>query len=278
MRRSLTAHRAASKCAGIPGIPERAGISGTRRRCSFVLAGTPVVSWSRLPGEFLRNRSVLRQQAGVGKRLYMVKLYHHSGRLAVLGSRSNGVSGSQGSAYGLPSAASGPPPGSVVQTNPIPGGRDTPALHYSIIPPFQPDADYAKQSQFSPERGGTRPRGRETIVRNKPNWANRDGSWGTWGQSCDIASIPRFGKQSQFARSGRKDHRQGQRPWRCHPSGGGCAKQTQFPAHKISQHSTVQSFQYSNPMQMVRNEPNFGGHAPPDAGPNPRRSTQGINC
>jgi hypothetical protein len=138
MRRSLTAHRAASKCAGIPGIPERAGISGARRRCSFVLAGTPVVSCSSLPGEFLRNRSFLRQQAGVGKRLYMVKLYSHGGRLAVLSSRSNRGFGNQGSAYGLRSLppAPGPPPGPVVQTKPIPGGN-TPPFHYSIIPPSQ---------------------------------------------------------------------------------------------------------------------------------------------
>jgi hypothetical protein len=50
----------------------------------------------------------LRQQAGVAKRLYMVKLYSHGGRLAVLSSRSNRGFGNQGSAYGLRSAASGP--------------------------------------------------------------------------------------------------------------------------------------------------------------------------
>jgi hypothetical protein len=34
------------------------------------------------------------------------------------------------------------------KTNPIPDRRDTPAFHCSIIPPFQPDADCAKRSQF----------------------------------------------------------------------------------------------------------------------------------
>jgi hypothetical protein len=34
------------------------------------------------------------------------------------------------------------------QTNPISAQQDVPPFHYAIIPPFQPDGDYAKQSQF----------------------------------------------------------------------------------------------------------------------------------
>ncbi len=69
------------------------------------------------------------------------------------------------------------------KTNPIPGLRDTPPFHYSIIPPFPRDADCAKQTQFRQlgQGSGTRdeyasctnkanlPIGTETGVRNKAN-------------------------------------------------------------------------------------------------------------
>jgi hypothetical protein len=55
------------------------------------------------------------------------------------------------------------------QTKPIPGGWDTPLFYCSIIPPFQSDADRAKQSQFAwrcraqlykqTQFGGAQPRG-----------------------------------------------------------------------------------------------------------------------
>jgi hypothetical protein len=66
-----------------------------------------------------------------------------------------------------------------------------------------------------------------------------------------------FRQQTQFARPDRKGRRRGPRPWRCHPSGGGCAKQTQFPGHRISQHSTTLSFHRPNPTPIVQNEANF---------------------
>jgi hypothetical protein len=52
--------------------------------------------------------------------------------------------------------SAGPSAGLLVQTNPIPGGRDTPPFHCSIIPPFQSDADRAKRSQFPAGPGGTK--------------------------------------------------------------------------------------------------------------------------
>jgi hypothetical protein len=67
-------------------------------------------------------------------------------------------------------AAAGRP---IVQNEPNFAGRpDTPLFQYSIIPPFQSDADCAKRSQFPATPGGTRP-----------------GGWGTWGNRV---------KQSQF--------------------------------------------------------------------------------
>jgi len=37
-----------------------------------------------------------------------------------------------------------------------------------------------------------------------------------------------------------------------------CAKRTQFPEVEVTHRSTIPSFQYSNPMQIVRNKPNWG--------------------
>jgi hypothetical protein len=48
----------------------------------------------------------------------------------------------------------------LVQTKPIPGGRDTPLFRCSIIPPFQADAFRAKRTQFLATPDGTRPEGR----------------------------------------------------------------------------------------------------------------------
>ncbi len=59
--------------------------------------------------------------------------------------------GGQPAACGPLPLASGPPPGSVAQTKPIPGGN-APPFHYSIIPPFQ----------FPASPGGVGPGGRGT--------------------------------------------------------------------------------------------------------------------
>jgi hypothetical protein len=96
---------------------------------------------------------------------------------------------------------------------------------------------------------------------NKPNFCPyADPEIGV-PREANRATTPRcpasFRQQTQFAQSGRKGRRQRQRPWRCHPSGGGCAKQTQFPAHKISQHSTTISFHRPSPTPIVQNEANF---------------------
>jgi len=56
-------------------------------------------------------------------------------------------------------------------------------------------------------------------AQNEPNFANRDRAWGTRGE---------------------------------------CAKRTQFPAHRISHHSTILSFHHSSPTPIVQNEPNLG--------------------
>jgi hypothetical protein len=45
----------------------------------------------------------------------------------------------------------GAPEGEMRKTNPIPDRRDTPLFHCSIIPPFQPDANRAKRTQFQKE-------------------------------------------------------------------------------------------------------------------------------
>jgi hypothetical protein len=272
MRRSLTAHRVTSKCAGISGTPERAGIPGTRRRCSFVPAGTPVVSCSNLPGEFLRNRSFLRQQAGVAKRLYMVKLYSNGGRLAVLSSRSNRGFGNQGSAYGLRSAASGPRAsagaGCANEANSRREYPTIPLIYHSTIP-------------VPPVPSGAGPRGRGTrgIVRNIPSssisdWGLRIGNRpGAGRHPCGLPPLACAGrsyKQTQFtepivrnkAKLGQDGASGGRRISRAD-----CAKQTQLgpawagpgprwakdakriqiPAHRISRHPTIPSFQYSNP-------------------------------
>jgi hypothetical protein len=52
--------------------------------------------------------------------------------------------------------------GRTCETNPIPTRQDSPAFHYSIIPPFQSDADCAKRTQFPAVPGGTRPQARGT--------------------------------------------------------------------------------------------------------------------
>ena len=115
------------------------------------------------------------------------------------------------------------------QTKPIPGGWHTPPFYCSIIPPFRPDADRAKQSQFT-GRGRAQlykqtqfpPVGREPRrrnVRNKPNslqprglgWASATLPMGKIAPNKPNSArsarwVPGSGKrakQTQFAPSGR---------------------------------------------------------------------------
>jgi hypothetical protein len=106
-----------------------------------------------------------------------------------------------------------------------------------------PKANRAKQSQFRAARLG--PQGK--MCETKPNLGGL-GYLGK-GRSWYVGRLRRkveCAKQTQFSAGGR-----------CHPPGGGCAEQTQFPAHRISQHSTALSFRHSSPMPIVQNEPNF---------------------
>jgi hypothetical protein len=89
------------------------------------------------------------------------------------------------------------------------------------------------------------------VNRAKQSQTRRD--WGMWAKAvivcgpsspesgmCETNPIPgdtawdgprgrgaNCAKRTQFAQTGREDHRQGPRPWRCHPSAGSCAEQTQ---------------------------------------------------
>jgi hypothetical protein len=104
------------------------------------------------------------------------------------------------------------------KTNPIcpavPGGSPPP-----LDPPASPPAGggRAKQTQFRARPGGTGPEGRgrgKKYAKRSQAWED----WGIWGtvpqggQWCDIASMPRFGKQTQFlplCRSGDRRSREG---------------------------------------------------------------------
>jgi hypothetical protein len=79
--------------------------------------------WRSRQKEFLRNSDFFHQQAGVEKRLIMVKLYSHSGPLAVLSSRSNGGRGIPPSPFAL-----GPPASAGV------GNPTIPLFYHSTIP------------------------------------------------------------------------------------------------------------------------------------------------
>jgi hypothetical protein len=122
--------------------------------------------------------------------------------------------------------------GRLCKTNPIPGRA-------GWVGDRGTRANPAKRSQFGEVRLGSG----GLIVRNEPN----------------------------LPQTGREDHRQGQRAWRCHPSGGNCAKRTQFGGavyrteqtqfrgvggRRNTHHSTMLSFHHSNPMPIVQNEPN----------------------
>jgi len=61
--------------------------------------------------------------------------------------------------------------GQTCKTNPILSGQDTPSFHYSIIPPFQSDADCAERTQF-------------------PGGAGWDGAWGTRGKRAKRTQFP----------------------------------------------------------------------------------------
>jgi hypothetical protein len=108
--------------------------------------------------------------------------------------------------------------GQMRQTNPIPAGTGWDRASVTR-------AYCAKQSQFTPRAPGN----------GRAAWAGRS------RQGVIVQDEP------NSRHSGKKDHRQGQRPWRCHPArelwrqtnpiwrrargtGTECAKQTQFPA------------------------------------------------
>jgi hypothetical protein len=69
-----------------------------------------------------------------------------------------------------------PARGPIVRNKANLGRQDLLSFHYPIIPPFQADADCAKQSQFSATPGGARPRGRGTWG----NRAKRSQTWAGW--------------------------------------------------------------------------------------------------
>ncbi len=70
-----------------------------------------------------------------------------------------------------------PAEGKMRKTNPISGRRATPPSHYSIIPPFQSDADGAKRSQFPAPPGGPGPGGRgRGALYKQSQFTDRDGN------------------------------------------------------------------------------------------------------
>jgi hypothetical protein len=127
------------------------------------------------------------------------------------------------------------PAGRSCQTNPISGGGNIPPFHYSIIPPCQPGGYRAKQTQFRPPaKAPMARRAKQTQLESRSRQTNpilaimpirRSAFPG--GPLCDIASMPRFGKQSQFHRSVRAVEGE-----RCETNPicrGDRAKRSQFP-------------------------------------------------
>jgi hypothetical protein len=116
------------------------------------------------------------------------------------------------------------------KTNPIPGRRDTPAFHCSIIPPFQSNTDCAKRTQFAvggQGRPSSRPKGLAmppvlwATARNK---ANCSPGRARGSETCETNPIWRtcHAKQSKLAPA--PDEVWG--TW----DGGNRAKRTQFRA------------------------------------------------
>ena len=69
------------------------------------------------------------------------------------------------------------------------------------------------------------------IAPNKPNWGRVSGEASTlWKKSYVAGDTVGTGctNKPNLPQAGREDHRQGLRPWRCHPPAGKCAKRTQF--------------------------------------------------
>ena len=127
-------------------------------------------------------------------------------------------------------------------TEAVSGGRDTPPFHYSIIPPFQSDANGAKQSQLpaGPARqAGSLERGN---VQNEPNFRRRRKKSGEDAQptkSRIVQNEPNFGQPG----------------W--HPAMD-CAKRTQFGTAGAGPD-----------VRKMQNEPNLPPERPPGPWPEP---------
>ncbi len=126
--------------------------------------------------------------------------------------------------------------GRLRQTNPISGGRHTPLLYCSIIPPFQPDADCTNKAKPGhPGISGEPDAGRRANAPNKPNFCAGDledkcradkelqpmGCTSGLGKTKPILSL-------RIADFGLRIVGQ---TCRLRPAQGDCAKQTEFPGH-----------------------------------------------
>jgi hypothetical protein len=86
---------------------------------------------------------------------------------------------------------------------------------------------------------------------------------------ANSAPWPVVRNKPNLPQTGRQDHRQGQRPWRCPPSGAIAPKKANRPRAGIPHHSTIPSFQRSRPRAGVQTKPillSWAGYRTPPRG------------